>query len=244
MTGTILGVWAHPDDEAYLSAGLMAAARRRGDRVVVITATLGEHGTHDPDRWPPARLAAHRRVEMRASLAAVGVHEHEFLGYADGECEHADGTVRLIEIMEDVRPSTIVTFGPDGMTGHPDHRAVSEWATAAWRATGYASRLWYATLTPAFHAEWGPLNDEVGLWPDDHTPPCTEAGDLAWSITLDEPLMAKKLAALRAHASQTTPLIDAVGEDTYRAWWAAEFFVAASAHSRRWTELARVHGPN
>ena len=66
--GTLLGVWAHPDDEAYLSAGLMALARRGGERVVVVTATAGEHGTDDPDpvaagpprpapptaRWPPA----------------------------------------------------------------------------------------------------------------------------------------------------------------------------------------------
>jgi LmbE family N-acetylglucosaminyl deacetylase len=44
----LLGVWAHPDDEAYLSAGPMAEFRRRGDLVIVITATLDEHGTSDP----------------------------------------------------------------------------------------------------------------------------------------------------------------------------------------------------
>src|SRR4051794_33047690 len=66
---TLLGVWAHPDDEAYLSAGLMAEFRRRGDRVVVVTATLGEHGTADPETWPPARLAAQRHRELRNSLA-------------------------------------------------------------------------------------------------------------------------------------------------------------------------------
>ncbi len=54
---TLLGVWAHPDDEAYRSAGLVAAFRRRGDRVVVITATLGERGTNDPETRPPGRLA-------------------------------------------------------------------------------------------------------------------------------------------------------------------------------------------
>src|SRR5688500_12111289 len=59
--GTILGVWAHPDDEAYLTAGLMALARRQGNDVVVATATLGEHGTDDPAAWPPARLADRRR---------------------------------------------------------------------------------------------------------------------------------------------------------------------------------------
>ena len=49
--GTLLGVWAHPDDEAYLSGGLMAAATGAGRRVVVVTATYGELGTSDPERW-------------------------------------------------------------------------------------------------------------------------------------------------------------------------------------------------
>jgi hypothetical protein len=51
---TLLGVWAHPDDEAYLSAGLILEHTRRGDRVVIVTATLGEHGTKDARRYPTA----------------------------------------------------------------------------------------------------------------------------------------------------------------------------------------------
>ena len=51
--GTILGIWAHPDDEAYLSGGLMALARDTGSRVVCVTATRGELGTPDPRAWPP-----------------------------------------------------------------------------------------------------------------------------------------------------------------------------------------------
>ena len=65
--GTVLGIWAHPDDEAFLSAGLMAAARDAGNRVVCVTATLGEHGTDNPARWPPHRLRALRRHELHAS---------------------------------------------------------------------------------------------------------------------------------------------------------------------------------
>src|ERR1700745_739235 len=84
---TLRGVWAHPDDEAYLSAGLMAEFRRRGDRVVVVMATLGEHGTDDPEALPPRRLAAIRHGELRDSLAAVGVDELHLLGYEDGHCD-------------------------------------------------------------------------------------------------------------------------------------------------------------
>ena len=56
--GTVLGVWAHPDDETYLSAGLMAQAVRDGDRVVCITATRGEGGSLDEERWPPETMGA------------------------------------------------------------------------------------------------------------------------------------------------------------------------------------------
>ena len=50
--GTILGVWAHPDDETYLTAGLMARAADDGERVVCVTATKGEGGSWDEKRWP------------------------------------------------------------------------------------------------------------------------------------------------------------------------------------------------
>jgi LmbE family N-acetylglucosaminyl deacetylase len=232
MTGTLLGIWAHPDDEAYMSAGLMANARRCGDRVVVVTATAGEHGTADPDRWPPDRLGPLRRDELCTSLAVLDVHEHHILGYPDGGCRHVDGSGRIADLIEDVRPDTIVTFGPDGMTGHPDHRAVSTWTTTAWRATGGRARLWYATVTPTFHTAWGAINDQIGLWTDTDRPPCVDEHDLAHSVQLDGALLDQKLAALRAHASQTTPLLALLGEDTYRDWWQIESFVDASDHRR------------
>src|SRR3954467_1373769 len=86
LLGTVLGVWAHPDDEAFLSAGLMALARDAGNRVVCVVATDGGLGTDQPDRWPPARLAAIRASEHVASLAAVGVDELVRFEYGDGAC--------------------------------------------------------------------------------------------------------------------------------------------------------------
>ncbi len=232
--GTVLGVWAHPDDEAYLSAGLMALARRHGRRVVVVTATTGEHGTADPVRWPPARLARRRREEMAASLAAVGVEEHRWLGYGDGACAEADAGEAIAtigEIIDAVEPHTIVTFGPDGMTAHPDHRAVSAWTTAALAARRRyhpATRLWYATLLPSFHQEWGRLNGEIGIFPPEATPPETPEDEAAAIVRCDGWLARRKAAALRAHASQVGPLIEAVGEDVFDRWWAVEAFVDAA----------------
>jgi LmbE family N-acetylglucosaminyl deacetylase len=230
MTGrTLLGVWAHPDDEAYLSAGLMLHHADRGDRVVVVTATLGEHGTSDPRRWPPARLAARRHRELRASLAVLGVHELHVLGYEDGTCQDHDGAGVIAQHIDAVRPDVIVTFGPDGMTGHPDHRAVSRWTTDAWTASGARSDLWYATVTADFHERWGPVNGRIGLWSDQPAPPSTAPHELCHQIVLSESYLDRKQMALRAHRSQTAALAQAVGHRAYRYWWGTESFRAARA---------------
>ncbi len=234
--GTLLGIWAHPDDEAYLSSGLMAQVRRAGGRVAVVTATRGEHGTDDPGRWPPERLAAHRERELRDSLRIAGVHEHHWLYHRDGELGRiplAVGAAELVPIIEDVRPDTIVTFGPDGMTGHEDHRAISAWTTEAWRLTGSHGELWYATLTPEFHDEWGPLNDEVGLWFEGSEPPETPRDRLSAHVRLSGDHLTRKHRALRAHASQTSGLEALVGSDRYRDWWSTESFVRADVPSVR-----------
>lgn len=229
--GTLLGVWAHPDDEAYLSAGLMARARGAGHRVVVATATRGEHGTSDPGTWPPDRLGPVRERELSESLAAVGVTEHHWLGHRDGELARQDpstGAAQVAELIELVSPQTIVTFGPDGMTGHPDHRAVSGWVHRAWRDTDRRARLWCATVTPGFHMTWGPLNDRIGLWFPGSRPPVTAYADLAARLPCEGALLEVKHAALRAHASQTDPLVELMGEQRFRRWWAEEAFVAAA----------------
>jgi LmbE family N-acetylglucosaminyl deacetylase len=219
-------VWAHPDDEVYLSAGLMNDARRAGARVVVVTATAGEGGTDDVSRWPPHRWAARRRDELRASLAILGVTEHRELGFPDGACAEHDGTDAIAALLRALRPDTIVTFGPDGMTGHPDHCAVSAWTTRAWRRSG-RGRLWYATLTPGFHDRWGALNERVGMWSYTGAPPCTPVDELSHYVHLDGARLDRKYAALRAHSSQTDGLAGLVGEATFRSWWSTEAFVTA-----------------
>jgi LmbE family N-acetylglucosaminyl deacetylase len=227
--GTVLGVWAHPDDEAYLSAGLMAEARASGQRVVVATATYGELGASDPYQWSPARLATTRRHELAASLAAVGVTEHRWLGFGDGECHDriADGTAAVVRLIDEVAPDTILTFGPEGMTGHPDHQAISRWTTDAWRSTASPARLLYATKTPQFHQTWGEINDRLGIWMFGAGPSTAES-DLLVDVHLTDSALDRKVVALRAHASQTTALLQAVGLDQFGRWCSTESFVAAT----------------
>src|SRR5512133_2369934 len=130
--GTVLGVWAHPDDEAYLSAGLMARAVRNGSRVVCVTATRGEGGSMDEEVWPPETMADVRTDELERSLAILGVDDHVWLDLPDIDMETGlpeRGYERVVEIVRDVQPDTILTFGTDGMTTHAAHKSVSDWAT-------------------------------------------------------------------------------------------------------------------
>ena len=77
--GTVLGVWAHPDDEAYLSSGLMAQAAASGSRVVCVTATRGEGGSLDPERWTSESLGDVRAAELQRCLSLLGIQERIFL---------------------------------------------------------------------------------------------------------------------------------------------------------------------
>lgn len=226
--GTVLGIWAHPDDEAFLAAGLMASAVASGSRVVSVSATRGEVGLADPSVGPADRLGAVREHELAASLAALGVAEHWFLGFVDGTCHTVSpilGVGAVSRLLREVRPDTILTFGPDGMTGHADHRAVSRWVTRAWAANGARGRLLYATTVPGFAERFAELHERFSVF--EAEPPVTPHGDLAVHLCLDGDLLDRKTSALLAHASQLGRMVSAVGEDVLRDWWREEWFVDA-----------------
>jgi LmbE family N-acetylglucosaminyl deacetylase len=228
--GTVLGVWAHPDDEAYLSAGLMALARDAGNRVVCVTATRGELGTADPERWPPGLLAAERTGELARCLALLGVTEHHWLDRPDGGCADADPEAaidRLAELIDQVRPDTVLTFAPDGLTGHPDHRTISAWTTAAFRRAAPApARLLYTAVERSWADRWWVVNDRLGVYLDEQPDP-VPAERLAVDLTLTGSALDRKVQALRAQTTQTAGLMAELGLSGYTEWVASEFFVPA-----------------
>jgi LmbE family N-acetylglucosaminyl deacetylase len=227
--GTILSIWAHPDDESYACAGLMAAAARAGQRVVCVTATRGEQGSTDPGRWPPgAPLADVRTAELAACLAELGITEHHWLDYPDGGCADVDAAepiARLREIVRAVQPDTVLTFGPDGGTFHPDHIAVSAWATAA--VSGSAARLHYAASTPEWQELVAKFVDPSVVMMADREPVTTAAADCSIHVVLDGPLLELKYRAMMCQESQVAPLLELMGSDGYRALLAEESFRAA-----------------
>jgi LmbE family N-acetylglucosaminyl deacetylase len=225
--GTLLGVWAHPDDETFLSSGLMALARRAGNRVVCVAATRGEHGTDDPETWPPARLARTRDLEVAAAMAVLGVEDHRCLGLDDGTLATVDdrtGAELIHQLIDEVRPDTVVTFGPEGMTGHPDHQSVSSWTSGAWVQARRPGRLLHATTTDAFADEFADLHANIPVFAVG-LPRRTPVADLAVAVHLDDELQDVKLAALRAQATQVQPLVARIGPARFRTWWRTESFV-------------------
>jgi LmbE family N-acetylglucosaminyl deacetylase len=229
--GTILSVWAHPDDETYLSAGIMSAARDLGQRVVCASATAGELGTADPDTWPPSRLGQVRRWEASAAMAVLGVGEHHILGLPDGRLpdHHDDGVAWAGRLIDDVAPDTILTFGPDGITFHSDHIAVHRWVTEAWHERGCPGRLLYASTTDEHLRRFGELYERWNVYMTDQRPLGIRVADLALHVRLDGAFLDRKLTALRAMATQTSEMVALLGETTYGQQVAEETFVDAAA---------------
>jgi LmbE family N-acetylglucosaminyl deacetylase len=130
-------------------------------------------------------------------------------------------------VIEEVRPDTVVTFGPDGNTGHPDHRTVSAWATAAFdRAAAPGARLLHTVVTERWARRWKAVNERLGVFADGY-PVVDLDGPLAVDLVLDADQLTRKVRALRAQATQTDGPVAALGENTYAAWVADEAFVEA-----------------
>ena len=227
--GSLLAVFAHPDDEAYLAGGLMAAAVDAGRRVVCVTATRGELGFPDDDPRSPDERRALRTAELAACLGELGVTEHHWLDLPDGGGDEVDGEVpigRIADLIDEVRPDTILTFGPDGQTFHVDHIAVSRWTTAAAARARHRTRLLYSTFTPAWveaYERFGIDFDQVMMIPGAE-PAVTAEDDLAVWLRLDGEALDRKVRALRSQASQIEPLIALVGIEAYIRQVADEFY--------------------
>ncbi len=223
--GTILSVWAHPDDECYCCGAIMAGAVAAGQRVVCVTATRGELGSTDPERWPNgSALAQVRTAELGRCLAELGVTEHRWLDYPDGGCAEVDpdeAVSRLRAIVEDVRPDTVLTFGPDGGTFHPDHMAVSRWVSAA--TAGTDARVLHNTNTPEWLATLFEYVDPSLVMMAEGTPPSHTQQECAFYRMYDGELLDQKYRAMRCQESQIGPML-AVGPEVFRAMLAEEAF--------------------
>jgi len=230
---TVLAVWAHPDDESYLGGGLMADVAASGGRVVNVTATLGEHGTPDPEVMPPRRLASIRRAELICALNALGVGESVVMGFEDASLDSIPvelGARRVGALIDEVTPDVVISFGPDGVTGHPDHIAIGEWTRGA-----VEDRRDAPALLQTAAGRWMPRDvidtmAQLGAFFPGFAPEPGRDSDVP--VVLSESTVDTKLSALAAHGSQTEPFRALLGERDYRRLAAVEAY--SPVNTRAW----------
>jgi LmbE family N-acetylglucosaminyl deacetylase len=205
--------------------------RDQGQRVVCVTATRGEAA--DPDSGPEERaaLAQVRSQELEAAMAVLGVEEHHWLDLPDGGCAELDPeapVALLTALLDDVRPDTVVTFGPDGFTGHPDHIAVSRWTDAAVARSTLAPEVLHAVTTAQARVDPS-LDDDYDVFFLGRPRMCEES-ELAVHLPLAGAALDRKVEALLRQPSQTSGLVEAVGLERFRAWVANECFASRPTH--------------
>jgi LmbE family N-acetylglucosaminyl deacetylase len=135
-----MAILAHPDDETLGFGGALARYAEEGVETHVVTATRGQRGRYfghpqgSPEHPGAAALAGIREKELRAAASALGVRQVDVLEYEDQMVDRAPvGEIveEIVSRIRRVRPQVVVTFGPDGAYGHPDHVAISQVSTAA-----------------------------------------------------------------------------------------------------------------
>ena len=131
-----LGIFAHPDDETSASAGTMVRWIEEGGKVYIVTATGGEEGSLGTGGEVIQRkdLPKIRESELRENLRLYGANEPFLLRYRDQDLDKEnveEVSMKILDIMHIVEPDIVATFGPSGISNHPDHIAIHKAALLA-----------------------------------------------------------------------------------------------------------------
>ncbi|MFL5639944.1 MAG: PIG-L family deacetylase [Gemmatimonadaceae bacterium] len=212
----ILAVFAHPDDERVIGP-LLSKLAREGRETYLVIATDGSKGVRDFAHIPAGpELAAARAKEAQCAATRLGVRQLRILGLPDGGLASFDalGKLRsaLAAIIDSVRPAAIITIGPDGGTGHPDHRLVGNVATQIIQSDARYSRidLLYASL-PTERLRTAP--------PADPTVNGTAQSLLTVRVPFDERDLVAGREEFACHRTQYAPAeMDAVNKYLAHAW--------------------------
>ncbi|MBB6098524.1 N-acetyl-1-D-myo-inositol-2-amino-2-deoxy-alpha-D-glucopyranoside deacetylase [Deinobacterium chartae] len=228
---SLLAIFAHPDDEAFSSGGTLARYASRGVRVTLISTTRGEAGKiSDPAMGSVENIGALREAELRDACRHLGIDEPVFLGYRDsgrGERLRKDDPLasinadpiemeaRILEVIERVRPQVMLTFDPHGGYGHPDHLVAHRAALGAFQragtlGAGVPQRLFYTAQSlermRAMMNRPVPEGANPGVFAG-LDPEIYAVSESTLAVVADvSDFVDRKLAALRAHRSQTGPL--------------------------------------
>lgn len=190
---TVVGIFAHPDDEALGPSGTLAKLALDND-VYLICATCGEAAGKTAEE--KQQIAETRKNELRRSAQILGIKEVFFLGFEDGELKNNSyhELANAIQAkLEALQPETVITFEPHGVSGHIDHITVSMVTTFVFRKLAFLKKLMYYCDTKY---ESDLMGDYFIYFPQGYTPDqVDEIVDVSavWEV---------KLKAMQAHNSQ------------------------------------------
>lgn len=233
----VVAVHAHPDDEAIWTGGLLATLAAQGAQVTVVTCTLGEQGEVIGEPFSQLvaddadQLGGFRVFELRQSLEVLGV-SGEFLGAAgrwrdsgmagDPANEHPrafihsgqEAVEQLRSILERIKPQLLLTYGPDGGYGHPDHIRAHEIAHEASQGTSVQRILWAVTSRKALEEGLDAITEIPEGWrpAEPGELACVDDTQVSLCVDLGRDALAAKAAAMKAHATQ---LWFADGEESF-----------------------------
>ena len=214
---SLMVVVAHPDDDAYGMAGTVALhADDSGFRYVLVHATDGAAGDIHPDVPVTRETLGHvRRAEDERAWQVLGrpPHRHEWFGYADGgltAVPFEELVDRVAEVMREERPDVVGTFGPDGITGHPDHIRIGAATDEAFARVAAVPgrglrRLLHGALPQSVFERWNETRRRKGLtpWDPDAVYHLRGVPDEQIGISVDTSSVALRVVAgLREHRSQ------------------------------------------
>jgi LmbE family N-acetylglucosaminyl deacetylase len=192
--GGLAAVLAHPDDESVGCAGALALAHDAGATARLLVVTRGEAGS--ADGTPDPAVGDQREAELICAARAIGLDEVSVLdGYPDGGIADQSFETLVDEIaawLAERRPAAVITFGPHGVTGHPDHVVVgsaTRWAVERLADSGIAPNAVYV-VSPIFD----PSGNLYDLSPEE------QAATHRIEIT---GVAERKVEALGCHASQS-----------------------------------------
>lgn len=153
IPGVVLGVFAHPDDPEVAAGGTLARWARAGAEVHLCVVARGDKGTSDPDADLSALVETRRRETLEAGRV-LGVAEHHWLDYPDGQVPDDESLcARLVGLVRRVRPDAVVAPDPTAVffgqhyVNHRDHLRVG-WAML--------HALAPASANPHYYPEAGP----------------------------------------------------------------------------------------
>lgn len=233
---TVLGLFAHPDDETFGPGATLARLAAEGHAVHLLTATRGEAGTIGQSAsLGRQELASVREAELVAACAALGIHPPEILTLPDSGLVRLEEETLLrpfVRKIRAVRPDIIMSFQAEGISGHLDHRTVTARAHAAFELAADPNLWPYLGAPFAVQRFWAYSITESRARRIT-TRRLFAVPDHAIDAILDVgAYVSAKKAAVAAHGSQKS-FIDRMEQDLggLDEYWAQEFFVLAAARA-------------